>query len=173
MKKLLLVTGVLALSLSAFATSAHDAKEATVEVKAKVVQPLVIETTPLDYGIMIPGETKWGDTPGTVKITGTSGENIKFSVKTSKEANYEDYKGPKQKFNVTLLTGDGSAENQKLKTELTLFTPGDQGDSLDGKTITLDSKGEKTFLVNGPATASQNQAHGEYKGLVYVRAMYE
>ena len=40
MKKLLLVTGVLALSLSAFATSAHDAKEATVEVKAKVVQPL-------------------------------------------------------------------------------------------------------------------------------------
>ena len=41
---------------------------------------------------MIPGETKWGDTPGTVKITGTSGENIKFSVKTSKEAVYEAYK---------------------------------------------------------------------------------
>ena len=83
---------------------------------------------------MIPGETKWGETPGTVKITGTSGENIKFSVKTSKEAEYEAYKGPKQKFNVTLQTnGDGNSENQKLKTELTSFTPGDQGDSLDEK----------------------------------------
>lgn len=173
MKKLLLVTGVLALSLSAFATSEHDAKEATVEVKAKVVQPLDIKTTPLDYGIMIPGETKWGDTPGTVKITGTRGENIKFSVKTSKEAEYEAYKGPDQKFNVTLLTGDGNSDDQKLKTELTLFTPGDSGDLLKPGVLILDNEGKKEFLLNGPATASQNQEHGEYKGLVYVKAMYE
>ena len=43
MKKLLLVTGVLALSLSAFATSAHDAKEATVEVKLKLYNHLILK----------------------------------------------------------------------------------------------------------------------------------
>lgn len=173
MKKLLLVTGVLALSLSAFAISANDAKEATIEVKAKVVQPLDIETTPLDYGIMIPGETKWGETPGTVKITGTRGENIKFFIKESEEAGYKKYEGPQQRYNVTLTTGDGNSENQKLKTELTLVTPGDQGDSLDTGVLILDNEGKKEFLLDGPATASQNQEHGEYKGLVYVKAMYE
>ena len=173
MKKILLITGIIALSLSAFATSAHDAKEATVEVKAKVVKPLDIKTTPLDYGIMIPEEEKWGDTPGTVTITGTRGENIKFFVKESEEAGYKEYEGPKQKHNVILTTGEGNSENQKLKTELTLFTPGDQGDSLDTGVLLLDNEGKKEFLVDGPAKASQNQEHGEYKGKIFVKAMYE
>ena len=58
MKKLLLIAGILALSTSLMGASAKDAKEGTVKVKAKVVQPLKIETTAVDFGILVPGENK-------------------------------------------------------------------------------------------------------------------
>lgn len=173
MKKLLLATGIMALSLSALGAGALDAKEATVEVKAKVVQPLDIKTTPLDFGIMIPGERKWGENPGTITITGTEGENIKFFVKESEQTGYKEYAGPKKEYNVTLITNEGKGENQKLETELTLFTPGAVGDSVESGVLVLEKDGKKEFMVNGWANASQNQEHGEYKGKVYIKAMYQ
>lgn len=49
MKKLLLVAGILALSTSVMGASSKDWAEGTVNVKAKVVQPLVFTTSDVDY----------------------------------------------------------------------------------------------------------------------------
>lgn len=174
MKKILLLTGIMALSLTSFsAGSALDAKEASVDIKAKVVQPLDIKTTPLDFGMMIPGETKWGDVNGIVDITGTPGENIKIYVKESEEAGYKDHAGPREVYNVTLTTGTGEATNEKLPTELTLFTPGIAGDQPEQGVFLLEKDGKKVFTVNGWAKAGANQKVGEYKGKIYVKAMYQ
>lgn len=173
MKKLLL-TGIMALSISAFsAGTAFDAKEASVDIKAKVVQPLDIKTSPLDFGVMIPGETKWGDVNGIVDITGTPGENIKIQVKESEETGYVDHAGPRDVYNVVLTTGNGETENEKLPTELTLFTPGILGDQPEQGVYLLEKDGKKVFTVNGWAKAGANQKAGQYKGKIYVKAMYQ
>lgn len=173
MKKGLLLIGALILSTSVFAASAHDAVEGVVEVKAKVVQPLDIKTTPVDYGIMIPGEYKqWAETTGTLKITGTPGERIRIEVKESGKENYSIYKGPHEHRYTTLTTGNGTAENERMTADLTMFTHGVQGDNQNG-TWLLEDEGEKEFIINGSLTAAQNQKPGVYNGQIHVRAMYE
>lgn len=169
MKKLLLA-GIMILSASAFA--AIDAKEAAVDIKAKVVQPLDIKTTPLDYGMLIPGQTKWGNSDGKIDITGTAGENIKLMVKESEEAGYVSHEGPEKVYNVTLTTGSGELLEEKLPTELTLFIPGVLTSTKDG-IYQLEQDGKKTFSVNGWAKSRTNQKSGEYKGRLYVKAMYQ
>lgn len=174
MKKGLLLVGALILSTSVFAASAHDAAEGVVEVKAKVVQPLDIKTTPVDYGIMIPGEYKeWAERTGTLKITGTPGEKIRMEVKESGRENYSIYKGPIEHRYTTLTTGSGTAENEKMTADLSIFTPGIQGDDAENGILVLESEGEKEFIINGSLTAAQNQKPGVYNGQIHVRAMYE
>lgn len=174
MKKFLLMAGVLALSASVLAASAKDAVTGIVEVKAKVVQPLDIETTPVDYGIMIPGQTAiQAEKTGTVKITGTPGEKIKIEVKTSESEGYTLYKGPTEHRYVELKTGAGVAENEKMTADMSLFTYGIEGDDPDNGIMILEDQGQKEFLVNGSLTAAQNQKTGDYTGQIHVRAMYE
>lgn len=173
MKKGLLLIGALVLSTSVFAVSAHDSVEGVVEVKAKVVQPLDIETSPVDYGIMVPGETKWADVTGTVKITGTAGERIRIEVKESGREDYSIYKGPTEHRYTTLKTGSGTAENEKMTADLTMFTHGIQGDNAEEGIWILEGEGKKEFIINGGLTAAQNQKPGNYTGQIHVRAMYE
>ncbi len=175
MKKGLLLIGALILSTSVFASV--DAAEGIVEVKAKVVQPLKMETTPLDYGMMIPGQTiEYAEKLGSVKITGTPGERVKIELKTSEAEGYSNYKGSKELRNVELTTGNGTAENEKMISQTTMFNndavQGDAGIE-DTGVVSLGSTGERNFAVTGRITAAQNQKPGVYNGQIHVRAMYE
>lgn len=174
MKKVFLVAGLLTLSTAALSASATDPVTGIVEVKAKIVQPLDIETAPVDYGIMIPGQTiGWAEQAGTVKITGTTGERIKLEIKTSESDGYTTYKGPTDIRPVELKTGTGAAANQKMTAQLTLFTAGIQGDNANEGLFILEENGKKEFTINGSLAAAQNQLPGNYTGQIHVRAMYE
>ena len=174
MKKIFLLAGIMLVSASVFATeSTLESKEASVDILAKVVQPLDIKTSPLDFGMLIPGERKYGDTAGVVNISGTEGENIKLFVKESDESSYVVNSRENNHYNVILTTGNGQEENQKLPTELSIVTPGVEGDRGEEGIYILEAGGKKEFWVNGYANAKANQASGEYKGKIYVKAMYQ
>ena len=172
MKKVILLAGILTLSTSLMAVSAKSSVEGVVDVKAKVVQPLELETRALDYGIILPGEEKWGETNGEVAITGTPGEQIKLEIKTSESGSYTTYKGPTVNYSVELKTGNGSTEQEKMTAQVSLFTGGISGDDAENGIFGLGTEGKVSFAVDGPLTAAQNQKPGEYTGKIYVRAMY-
>lgn len=174
MKKLLLLTGIMALSATIFGAAVKDPAEAQVDVKAKVVKPLAIsEATAVDFGYMAVSETKHEETPGKVTITGIEGKLIRIEVKPSEEAGYVKYTGPMQTFDVTLTTGSGTASNEKLGTTLTMFTRGASGDDIEAGTYILEAGGRKEFVVGGTATASATQKEGDYTGKLYIRAKYD
>lgn len=173
MKKLLLVAGILALSTSVMGASSKDWAEGTVNVKAKVVQPLVLTTSDVDYGILLQGEqNKWAETVGTVKIEGTPREHVRLEVKNGQNGSYETYKGPAWHVPVELKTGAGTAANEKMTADITLFTAGEPGDLPAEGRYGMRS-GKLDFTINGPLSAADGQKPGEYTGEISVRAMYD
>lgn len=169
MKKLLLVAGILALSTSVMGASAKDAKEGTVKVKAKVVKPLVLSTGDVDFGILVPGETKDVKTEGSVSIKGTSNEQIKLEIKVD-SGNYQSYVSGSKEYDVVLKTGNGAA-NEIMTSKLRLESKDVTGIVSDGK-MNLDSEGNLNFVVKGTIKAGSEQSSGEYEGVIHVRAMY-
>lgn len=168
MKKLLLIAGILALSTSLMGASAKDTKEGTVKVKAKVVEPLVLSTGDVDFGMLVSGETKEEETEGSVSIKGTPNEQIKFEVKVD-GGDYQSYVSGSNKYDVVLKTGNGTA-NEIMTSKLRLESK-DVTEASDGK-INLGSKGNLIFKVKGEVTAGSEQSAGEYEGVIHVRAMY-
>ena len=168
MKKLLLIAGILVLSTSLMGASAKDTKEGTVKVKAKVVEPLVLSTGDVDFGMLVSGETKEEETEGSVSIKGTPNEQIKFEVKVDC-GDYQSYVSGSNKYDVVLKTGNGTA-NEIMTSKLRLESK-DVTEASDGK-INLGSKGNLIFKVKGEVTAGSEQSAGEYEGVIHVRAMY-
>ncbi len=171
MKKLLLVAGILVLSTSLMGETAKDVKEDTVNVKAKVVAPLVLSTGDVDFGILVPGETKTEETKGKVKLVGTANENIKLEVKVTENGNYTNYAGQDKDYDVELKTGKGVEANEKMTSILNLVSTDVEGNVADGK-VNLGADGVLEFDVTGTVNAAQNQKAGTYEGKFYVRAMY-
>lgn len=169
MKKLLLIAGILVLSTSLMGASAKDAKEGTVKVKAKVVEPLVLSTGDVDFGILVPGETKEVKTEGSVSIKGTSNEQIKLEIKVD-GGNYQSYVSGSKEYDVVLKTGNGAA-NEIMTSKLRLESKDVTGIVSDGK-MNLDSEGNLNFVVRGTVKAGSEQSSGEYEGVIHVRAMY-
>lgn len=179
MKKVLLLTGIMALSMATFAatttTTAEkfaDAVEGVVNVKAKVVAPLQIVAEGLDFGTMIQGETITHESNVLLDILGTTGQKLLIEIKTSEEEEYVKYTGSSHKFNVILKTGTGATAEEKLTTELTMFTAGASGDDTTNGIYVLEAGNKKEFMIGGTATARTDQAVGDYTGKLYIRAKY-
>lgn len=177
MKKVLLLTGIMALSMATFAatTTAEkfaDAVEGVVNVKAKVVAPLQIVAIDLDFGTMIQGETITHESNVPLDILGTTGQKLLIEIKTSEEGGYVKYTGSLHKFNVILKTGTGATDNEKLTTELSMFTAGAPGDDTTNGIYVLEAGNKKEFMIGGTATASATQKEGDYTGKLYIRAKY-
>ncbi|MCF2612390.1 DUF4402 domain-containing protein [Fusobacterium perfoetens] len=180
MKKVLLLTGIMALSMATFAATTTtttakkfaDAVEGVVNVKAKVVAPLQIVATHLDFGTMIQGEEITHESNVPLDILGTTGEKLLIEIKTSEEGEYVKYTGSLHKFNVILKTGTGATDNEKLTTKLSMFTAGAPGDDTTNGIYVLEAGNKKEFMIGGTATASATQKEGDYTGKLYIRAKY-
>ena len=171
MKKLLLIAGILALSTSLMGASAKDAKEGTVKVKAKVVQPLKIETTAVDFGILVPGENKYSETSGKIFVNGTPNELINLELK-DKSGEYKIVKSFEPHYIVELKTNEGNAANEKMDSSLTIMAVGEGNNDISSGAINIGEEGSLEFNVEGTVNAVANQAAGEYEGVLYVRAKY-
>lgn len=174
MKKVLVVTGILALAGIAFGAGLQET--GIVEVKAKVVQPLKINTTPVDYGMVVQGtKANWPDRAkfGIVDIFGTSGELIKVEV-GSEEGNYVTVNTKEQRPYV-LTTGSGATAQEKMTAMLSVCQPGtgSEESQYENGIYGIPNQGKVQFTVAGPLDVAEDQKPGEYTGKVYVRAMYQ
>lgn len=164
MKKLLLLTGILALSAVAFGGDQQTDGYAyeNVLVKATVIEPLKLEkTSDVDFGYMAKGTTK--DAPeknGALTVSGASEANVK--IEFASDNNFAT------KLNITGAEVELTEKTTKaggVKTVIKL-----DGATSNDETFALTG-GSKNFTLSGTADAT-NAASGSYEGTLYVRATY-
>lgn len=179
MKKLLLLASILAISGVAMAATGDGS--GTLDVKARIVKPLTVETEALDFGIIAIGSSGYVDDmdatkSGKVKVTGSPNSTIKLDI--------ADISGLSKNFGeVTLInsTGDKNDENNQLVAYLS-FNETSENDAHGFKdrltsnntSISLNNKGERSVYVGGyTKTIPETQNGGSYTGTMLVTATYE
>ena len=184
MKKLLLVAGILAIYGMTFAATTNFEGTGTLDVKAEVVTQLqIIDTSPVDFGRIAAGqENKPEEKAGSFTIVGTSGKNIKVTVRD--EITKGEYINPTNGINVTLYQNGtpSTITNKKMISKLFLYNGSTQ---VTDSPITFGTKADyfpnpnreqpKTKLtldVRGSLTAGINQDVGNYNGILGVKAVY-
>lgn len=171
MKKLLLLAGILAISGITFSA------EADLEVKAQIVKPLTLTTEPVDFGILVAGQTGPINTistgkSGKILLSGGAKENVSLKVDgfdavgVGKGAavfltNTID---PKSKLIATLASPDKTTHDPFINLKDMFNHP-----------FALDEKGSLEFPVYGilhegvPVDATP----GQYTGTIKIIADYE
>ena len=174
MKKLLLVAGILAIYGMTFAATTNSEGTGTLDVKAEVVTQL--------QRIAAGQENKPEEKAGSFTIVGTSGKNIKVTVRD--EITKGEYINPTNGINVTLYQNGtpSTITNKKMISKLFLYNSSTQ---VTDSPITFGTKADyfpnpnreqpKTKLtldVRGSLTAGINQDVGNYNGILGVKAVY-
>ena len=150
MKKLLLA-GMLLLStmlIGAESAKGNEKIEGTVNVKAKVIKFLKITTSDVDFGIIVPGETKKEEKSGEIKLEGSG--YVHIQIKDSTEETSKSVMESK-----LTLTGKDFFDHSWIN---------------DG--YFFGNNEVITFTVSGELTAGPNQEPGNYNGVLQVRAFY-
>lgn len=169
MKKLLLLTCILAISGITFAASSD---EADLQVKAQIIKPLKITTKEVNFGVVAAGQKNvMTDQSGNgeIEITGEAGKNVTVSVSG-------------------LQTTDGVDSTILLKNNEhgSSLIAGLTGDSLPSsgdhsglnrffnKSYALSESGSKKFAVYGILyDVPEDIAPGQYTGTVKIKAEYD
>lgn len=169
MKKLLLL-GILVVQGLAFSQN-EGAVEGKVNVTAKVIKPLEMNViNHVDFGLIAPGqENKYSETLGLFEIKGTPGENIKVFIKTDVSGNYTQLGTTEAVHRVTMMTGEGSAKNEKMEARLGVIAEG--GENL-AENLVLN-EGKKLFSIGGWTSAAVDQKEGNYRGEMTIKALYD
>ena len=178
MKKMLLLVGMLAVSGLAFAgnSSGLNADEDKIEVKARVIAPLAIESVEhVDFGIIVKGQTQGKTHPdkhGAFEVRGEKNQTIAIYVKDD-DGTYKKAASPKKIYNVALVKDGGSASNAKQKIDA-IMNVLPEGESYGAENMTLPESGIKRFSVSGETKPiTMDHEIGEYRGYLHVKAQYE
>ncbi|MHD0316596.1 hypothetical protein [Fusobacterium sp. THCT1E2] len=87
MKKLLLLAGILAISGAALGAGMSDSAE--LNVKAEIIKPLKVTTSPVDFGILTQGQTNaTEEKAGEIRIEGEKGKVVSIELENLVEPNY-------------------------------------------------------------------------------------
>lgn len=185
MKKLLLLVSILAVSGITFAATTSSDTTGTVDVRAEVVTQLeIVDTTPVDFGRIAAGqENKPEEKSGSFTIVGSSGKNIKITVRDENKSGSQ-YIDPSNGIDVVLYQ-DGSLTtitNKQMISKLFLYN---NSAKVGNSPLTFGSKANyypngnnaqpKTKLpldVKGTLTAGINQDIGNYQGILGIKAVY-
>ena len=184
MKKLLLLASILAVSgvtFSAESAGSKAEKTGKLNVSVNIVQNLEMKTKDLDFGFLVPGESKTiqpdSSNAGEIVISGTKGAYVKVS--------FQDLNNPVEgKFNHNIvLTRDGGNNNSpedKINVTMHMNDFGWKPDMVTDDAIiglnrgtSQNGKANGVINVGGSITANQNQNVGKYTGTMLVRAVYE
>ncbi|MGY0393862.1 hypothetical protein [Fusobacterium sp. SYSU M8A802] len=169
MKKLLLA-GFLLIQGLAFSEN-EGAVEGKVNVTAKVIKPLEMNViNHVDFGLIAPGQQdKYAEALGLFEIKGTPGENIKVFIKTDVSKDYIQLNTTEAVHRVTMTTGEGKNENEKMEARLGVVAEG--GENLANNLVLKD--GKKLFSIGGWTSAAVNQKEGNYRGEMTIKALYD
>ena len=176
MKKILLFIALLTVSGSIFSAESAPEVSDKVDVVARIVSDLSIETTPLNFGIVGINDSKAivvGEPgAGSFTIKGSGNTNIVLTIIDTQNVDNKFQNGKID----ALLNNGGDTPNDKLTAALEIK---DNGTTLNSNIvsiasdITLEPVQSKKFDVIGELKTSANQSTGNYKGAIKVTAKYD
>lgn len=165
MKKLLILTGILALSAVAFGANSESTAE--VPVKAEVIKPLnVTKVQDLDFGVLFPGETKTADTAKEGKINVDGNKNTNIKIEMSADSSYSNSILNNLVVPLSATSGATMDATVSLKREDGLSVSNDE-------VFNLGETGILNFNIGGSVVAATNQEVGSYEGTIHVKAKYD
>lgn len=175
MKKLLLLASILAMSGVAMA-AANDGKSASddLEVKAQIIKPLKITTSPVDFGIITAGQTMVSNVEnGKIEINGENDGSVNLSV-TGLDTIDPIY-------GVTGVTLNNTTNPSSKSTLIAALMSEDEEKGTKGvnlanmfnRSFSLDGNGELIFPVTGIIyNVPSDTDSGNYVGSVKITATY-
>lgn len=170
MKKLLLATGILALSCMAFAgdEEAPEVEHPIVNVFAEVVKDLeVVKKDDVDFGVLIRGQQdKKQELAGHVYIKGEKEKKILVFAKDYNNANTTFTNIVDSNTIIPTVLYGKDTTNTKTDTMTSNLR-------IVVEDFALDSAGEKTLTIVGTTSATDNQEFGHYEGQIQVKVIYD
>ena len=167
MKKLLLLTGLLAIAGSAFAADIKTEASGNVDIYAQVLTDLQIDSEPLNFGVLGINDKKSVESTdqGVGKFTITGATNTNITLNNGEV--------------VAKLVRDGGGSttgNDILTPKIYVY---DNGEKITNTTFNIASKSQlhlaqsKEFKVGGDIETKSSQNTGNYKGAIKVTAKYD
>lgn len=186
MKKLLLLAGLLVVAGSAFARKEiSTSDEGTVDVYARVLHNLSIETKPLDFGVIGIGDdvtVPYNDkNAGEFVINAAKNSKIKLTIKDDTEGG-ENYSFSGQGSQIRLERNGNTQGKNSLNDNLhpVIKITDNNGTLLQSNTVSIVSGSnlhlvdKLVYKVHGTLkTSNAAQNTGEYKGAIKVTAKYD
>lgn len=170
MKKLLLLSSILAISTTIFSTGMSSSDD--LKVTAQIIKPLKVTTTPVDFGIITVGQqnisTEGTSGDGEITVTGEPYSNVKFQLDGLHNAG-------KTSSSIILKTNDSA---NTLSANLTGVNSSSESSTdlaeLFDRQYTLNENGSIAFIIHGTIpNVPEGTASGLYTGTFKVTAKYD
>ncbi|RGJ23585.1 hypothetical protein DXD66_13820 [Fusobacterium varium] len=166
MKKLLLLSSILAISTTIFGTGMSSSDD--LKVTAQIIKPLSITTKEVNFGIITVGQknisTEGTSGDGKIEVNGEANSNVRFQLdglsssiilKTNDSANTLSAN----------LTGVNSSSSSESSTNLA---------ELFDRQHALNENGSIAFIIHGTIPdVPEGTASGLYTGTVKITAEYD
>jgi len=171
MKKLLLLSSILAISTTIFGTGMSSSDD--LKVTAQIIKPLKVTTTPVDFGIITVGQqnisTEGTSGYGEITVTGEPYSNVRFQLDGLHNAG-------KTSSSIILKTNDST---NTLSANLTGVNSSSSESStnlanLFDRQHALNENGSIAFIIHGTIPdVPEGTASGLYTGTVKITAEYD
>lgn len=171
MKKLLLLASILAVSGVTLGAGMSDS--ADLNVKAQIIKPLKVSTTPVDFGILTQGQTNASEEKaGEIKIEGEKGKVVFIKLENLVEPSFLGHNS-----GVTLVNTND--ESSTLNAILYSIDEGRNGEgrlpigSVFKDNFAIEENNFLVFPVTGMITSvPEDASSGTYNGTITVNVRY-
>ena len=171
MKKLLLLSSILAISTTIFGTGMSSSDD--LKVTAQIIKPLSITTKEVNFGIITVGQkeisTEGTSGDGKIEVKGEANSNVRFQLDGLHNAG-------KRSSSIILKTNDSA---NTLSANLTGVNSSSSESStnlaeLFDKQHALNENGSIAFIIHGTIPdVPEGTASGLYTGTVKITAKYD
>lgn len=171
MKKLLLLSSILAISTTIFGTGMSSSDD--LKVTAQIIKPLSITTKEVNFGIITVGQkeisTEGTSGDGKIEVKGEANSNVRFQLDGLHNAG-------KRSSSIILKTNDSA---NTLSANLTGVNSSSSESStnlaeLFDRQYTLNENGSIAFIIHGTIPdVPESTASGLYTGTVKITAEYD
>ena len=171
MKKLLLLAGILAISGAALGAGMSDS--ADLNVKAEIIKPLKVTTSPVDFGILTQGQKDaTEEKAGEIRIEGEKGKVVSIELENLVAPNILGHNS-----GVTLVNTNN--ENSTLNAILYSIDLGRNGEgrlaigTVFKDNFAIEENDSLVFPVTGLIkSVPEDAASGTYNGTITVNVKY-
>ena len=171
MKKLLLLSNILAISTTIFGTGMSSSDD--LKVTAQIIKPLSITTKEVNFGIITVGQkeisTEGTSGDGKIEVKGEANSNVRFQLDGLHNAG-------KRSSSIILKTNDSANTLSANLTEVNSSSSESSTDlaELFDRQYTLNENGSIAFIIHGTIPdVPEGTASGLYTGTDKITAKYD